>query len=874
MRSLPRRMSPERRRVLLWLGTLRSRQGDYRRAATLFKEGFAGLRWAPGGTTTRRLSHREFLFFLNERAILATFLGELDRAIELCDEGIEVAGDSRVHTVREATLNLLATRANVSVRRFEYDEAIERLRRSNEIADAIGSPANQGAVLNNLGVVYQNCDRYGEAIAAFEKAERICLSLDEGPSLVSIYGNMAILRAKRGEYLLAERALLESERLRPSVVGKQQELFDRHCRGLCALYRGQYQEAFRELTESGRIAIETGARLLGAFDTVYGAEALCLRGDLGRARACLEDSLGEPLDRRVGRMAIARLVFVEALDGRGDRARDRLAEYEAASSPPTAPFLDAWDDLFIAWALSLLLIQGDDRDLGVECARRLDRAEEFFARTDLPPPLEIIRFIRAERRFLDGDLDGALRILAATTRTDHVLARASFLFSKRGARSESRWGTVDATSDSSSEWLTFSRILGSSGWARISLPGRRSRNGCCRHCGGSPPLVVEPWRPCRGTSRSGIPRSRCPSGPVGSRESRERKLERRVETKTRRRHRRLRPSGLPSVLGSSAASGSSPDLRPCAKCSNGWTAWRRAISPCSFTERLGRARSSSRGAFTRRAPERRARSSCWTLAAFHRVSSRSNCSERALARSPTSRRIARASSRAEPGARCSSTRSRTCPSKCRRSCCVSFRRGAIGPSARRRSRRLTSGFFSRRGSTPTPCETAATVRADFLERARVLDLQAPPLRQRTEDLRDLIDAFLEADGFGSLAVSDAAVARLSAASWPGNVRELRNFVARLRVEHPEAITEELVDAALAGAQSRAQCRPPDLLGTSLPELRTELERDYVVFHLERLGGDTRALSELLGISRQQLYRRCRRLGVTLRARRTGRGSTS
>ena len=59
--------------------------------------------------------------------------------------------------------------------------------------------------------------------------------------------------------------------------------------------------------------------------------------------------------------------------------------------------------------------------------------------------------------------------------------------------------------------------------------------------------------------------------------------------------------------------------------------------------------------------------------------------------------------------------------------------------------------------------------------------------------------------------------------------------------------------------------PPDLLAEEdLNALKKKLERDYVLFHLERLAGDTRALSRLLGISRKQFYRRCRALGIRLR----------
>ena len=75
----------------------------------------------------------------------------------------------------------------MALRRFDYDSAIGDFERSMEIAEAIGSPANQAVVLNNLGIVYSNCDRYPEAIRAFREALKTSLRLDEGPSLANIF---------------------------------------------------------------------------------------------------------------------------------------------------------------------------------------------------------------------------------------------------------------------------------------------------------------------------------------------------------------------------------------------------------------------------------------------------------------------------------------------------------------------------------------------------------------------------------------------------------------------------------------------------------------------------------------------------------------
>ena len=793
LRFLPRRMSPERRRVLLWLGTLRSRQGDYRRAATLFEEGFDGLRWTREGRTVRRLTHREFLFFLNERAILATFLGDLDRAIELCDEGVEIAGDSRVHSVREATLNLLATRASVSVRRFEYDDAIERLRRSNEIADAIGSPANQGAVLNNLGIVYQNCDRYAEAIAAFEKAESICLSLDEGPSLVSIYGNTAILRAKRGEYALADRALLEAERLRPSVVGKQQELFDRHCRGLCALYRGRYQEAFHELTESGRIAIDTGARLLGAFDTVYAAEALLFRGDLDRARSLLEESLGEPPGGRVARMAIARLAFVEALDDRRDRGRDRLEDYAAAPSAATVPFLDAWDDLFVAWAASLLLVQGENRELRDEFVQRIGRAEEFFERTGLPPPLAMARLVRAERSFLEDDFDSALRILEATDRTDHGLARGllallearstlGILLRDGGSDERLVERVADLLADARVQWM----VEEVAPWGEIAERLLSALRGDLASDGRSVATVVNAstylsrWEPP-------------PALPF--------------------------PSGGPSVVTGEETEAPRRDLdepsssatAPFRPSERSWFVGRERIVARSHAmsevlERLDRLAGSDLPLLihgeTGTGKELLAR-------CVHASSLRASGPFVVLdARSipPGLVEVELFGARAGAFTDLTTNRPGILSSGAGGSVFIDEIADVSAEVQAKLLRVLSEGRYRPVGATeeetvdvrfllstrwhPDVLRDGGTVRADFLERARVLELQVPPLRQRTEDLRELIAAFLEADGGGSLAVSDAAVARFRRPRGPATCASFEisshGFASSARTRSPRS----------------------------------------------------------------------------------------
>src|SRR5690606_10890033 len=78
-------------------------------------------------------------------------------------------------------------------------------------------------------------------------------------------------------------------------------------------------------------------------------------------------------------------------------------------------------------------------------------------------------------------------------------------------------------------------------------------------------------------------------------------------------------------------------------------------------------------------------------------------------------------------------------------------------------------------------------REDLFYRLNVFPIEMPPLRERSEDLPDLIAAItrqLAEAGRGQVTLSEAAVDVLRHYAWPGNVRELSNLLERLAVLHP------------------------------------------------------------------------------------------
>src|SRR6516162_4481371 len=102
-------------------------------------------------------------------------------------------------------------------------------------------------------------------------------------------------------------------------------------------------------------------------------------------------------------------------------------------------------------------------------------------------------------------------------------------------------------------------------------------------------------------------------------------------------------------------------------------------------------------------------------------------------------------------------------------------------------------------------------REDLFFRLNVVPIRLPPLRERPEDIPDLVRAFFQrgsTEGLPVKTVEPAAMERLRRYPWPGNVRELENLARRLAALYPQdVIGEALVEAEL-GAGSAPLFAPP------------------------------------------------------------------
>jgi DNA-binding NtrC family response regulator len=138
---------------------------------------------------------------------------------------------------------------------------------------------------------------------------------------------------------------------------------------------------------------------------------------------------------------------------------------------------------------------------------------------------------------------------------------------------------------------------------------------------------------------------------------------------------------------------------------------------------------------------------------------------------------------------------------------------------------------------------AGTFREDLLYRLNVIELDLPPLARRPDDILPLAESFLG----GTKKLQPAARQALLRHPWPGNVRELKNVMQR---------------AALLAQGEAIGVADLGLPATPSAEAEPALDRQAIEEALARHAGVVAQAAADLGMSRQALYRRMERLGIS------------
>ena len=166
---------------------------------------------------------------------------------------------------------------------------------------------------------------------------------------------------------------------------------------------------------------------------------------------------------------------------------------------------------------------------------------------------------------------------------------------------------------------------------------------------------------------------------------------------------------------------------------------------------------------------------------------------------------------------------------------------------------------------------AGRFREDLFYRLNVVPVRIPPLRERREDIPELVGHFLARFSaerrIQTPELSKDAMAALQAHDWPGNVRQLRNIIERTLILTPgdrvgcievDLLPPEIIEtqgsAGLGGASMA-------IMGSPLREARESFEREYLKIQIRRFSGNISRTASFIGMERSALHRKLKALGL-------------
>jgi DNA-binding NtrC family response regulator len=146
-------------------------------------------------------------------------------------------------------------------------------------------------------------------------------------------------------------------------------------------------------------------------------------------------------------------------------------------------------------------------------------------------------------------------------------------------------------------------------------------------------------------------------------------------------------------------------------------------------------------------------------------------------------------------------------------------------------------------------------RQDLYYRINTITVSLPPLRERPEDIRLLVEHFLEQNSvYGRKRLGPAVLEHLERYEWPGNVRELQHAIQRAVIlSTGDEVQLDDLPADVRGGQASVAPASGSL---------EEVERLHIIATLRQVGGHRAKAATLLGIDPKTLYRKILGYGIS------------
>ena len=147
-----------------------------------------------------------------------------------------------------------------------------------------------------------------------------------------------------------------------------------------------------------------------------------------------------------------------------------------------------------------------------------------------------------------------------------------------------------------------------------------------------------------------------------------------------------------------------------------------------------------------------------------------------------------------------------------------------------------------------------TFRSDLYYRINIIPMEIPPLRQRKEDIPELVQCFLSSYArelnTPNVALDEQMLHLLLAYDWPGNVRELRNIVERMVVlSHEGVLDPEVLPEEIRIAEGNGEVSADAL------RVKTKaFEKEYILKVIQKYQGNVAKAAEEMQIAKKNLYK--------------------
>jgi len=155
-------------------------------------------------------------------------------------------------------------------------------------------------------------------------------------------------------------------------------------------------------------------------------------------------------------------------------------------------------------------------------------------------------------------------------------------------------------------------------------------------------------------------------------------------------------------------------------------------------------------------------------------------------------------------------------------------------------------------------------REDLLYRLNVVPIEVPSLRERQEDIPELVTHFVQqlsaGGGVAAKRFSADAIRKLQGRSWPGNVRELRNAVERaLILASGKVVAAADIDQLLPNGGAGSGTKD----GQSFAKLQQDSEKKLLLKRLKENDWNISETARVLKITRSNLYKKLKRFEIPL-----------